>query len=84
MSASLPIMASCTCAMGEPGAERADVCHGVLIPQRPPQRFGFMQGYGVLAGLLHDIGMVDFSALGRRYASGINAAQAVLTRRWTT
>lgn len=42
-----------------------DNCHGVLIPQRDPQRFGFMQGYGVLVAYFHDIGMVDFSDFGR-------------------
>ena len=53
-----------------------DVCHGVLIPQRPPQRFAFMQGYGVLLAYFHDIGMVDFSAFGRAMHPEF-AAQAV-------
>ncbi len=53
-----------------------DVCHGVLIPPRPPRRFAFMQGYGVLLAYFHDIGMVDFSAFGRAMHPEF-AAQAV-------
>ncbi len=53
-----------------------EVCHGVLIPQRPPRRFAFMQGYGVLLAYFHDIGMIDFSAFGRAMHPEY-AAQAV-------
>ncbi len=42
-----------------------EVINGVLIPQRTPFRLAFMQGYGVMLAYLHDIGMVDFSSLGR-------------------
>lgn len=42
-----------------------EVINGVLIPRRTPFRLAFMQGYGVMLAYLHDIGMVDFSSLGR-------------------
>jgi hypothetical protein len=51
-------------------------CHGVLIPQRNPQRFALMQGYGVLLAYFHDIGMIDFSSFGRSMHPEY-AAQAV-------
>lgn len=52
---------------------------GVLIPAREPQRIdGFMRGYGVILAYLHDIGMVDLSAFGRRMHPEF-AAQAVFT-----
>ena len=50
--------------------------HGILIPRRSPQRFTFMQGYGVLLAYFHDIGMIDFSAFGRTMHPEF-AAQAV-------
>ena len=53
-----------------------EICHGVLIPHRNPQRFVFMQGYVVLLAYFHDIGMLDFSRFGR-YMHPEFAAQAV-------
>ena len=50
--------------------------HGILVPRRSPQRFTFMQGYGVLLAYFHDIGMIDFSAFGRTMHPEF-AAQAV-------
>jgi hypothetical protein len=56
-----------------------DDIHGLLIPTRPPERFDpFMKGYGVTLAYLHDIGMVDFSPLGRSMHPEY-AAQAVFT-----
>lgn len=56
-----------------------DDIHGMLIPTRPPARFDpFMKGYGVTLAYLHDIGMVDFSPLGR-FMHPEYAAQAVFT-----
>src|SRR5215213_4878124 len=53
--------------------------HGMLIPTRRPERFDpFMKGYGVTIAYLHDIGMVDFSPLGRSMHPEY-AAQAVFT-----
>lgn len=42
-----------------------DTIHGVLIPRRSEQRLNFMREYGALLAWLHDIGMSDFSAMGR-------------------
>ncbi len=42
-----------------------DAAHGRLIPGRSAGRFAWMQAYGVLVALLHDIGMVDPSPMGR-------------------
>ncbi len=50
--------------------------HGILIPQRPPLRFARLCGYGVLIAYFHDIGMVDFSTVGRTMHPEF-AAQAV-------
>jgi hypothetical protein len=56
-----------------------DDIHGLLIPARPPERFEpFMKGYGVALAYLHDIGMVDFSAIGRSMHPEY-AAQAVFS-----
>jgi hypothetical protein len=56
-----------------------DAIHGLLIPTRPPERLDpFMKGYGVALAYLHDIGMVDFSPLGR-FMHPEYAAQAVFT-----
>ena len=54
-----------------------DVVRGVLVPQRSPARFYFMQAYGVLAAYVHDIGMFDFSPFGRAMHPEF-AAQAVM------
>ena len=40
--------------------------HGVLIPERSPERLEQMQALGVLLAYWHDVGMVDFSSLGRK------------------
>ncbi|MBK9051659.1 MAG: hypothetical protein IPL78_12285 [Chloroflexi bacterium] len=40
--------------------------HGVLIPIRTPERLARMQALGVLLAYWHDVGMVDFSAFGRK------------------
>lgn len=50
--------------------------HGILIPHRPPPRFARLCGYGVLIAYFHDIGMVDFSTVGRTMHPEF-AAQAV-------
>jgi hypothetical protein len=56
-----------------------DDIHGMLIPTRPPERLDpFMKGYGVVLAYLHDIGMVDFSPLGRSMHPEY-AAQAVFS-----
>jgi len=56
-----------------------DDIHGILIPTRSPERLDpFMKGYGVALAYLHDIGMVDFSPLGR-FMHPEYAAQAVFT-----
>jgi len=39
---------------------------GVLLAARPPARRTFLATYGVALAYLHDIGMVDMSAVGRR------------------
>jgi hypothetical protein len=54
-----------------------DVAHGVLVPSRSYERFHFMKAYGVLLAYLHDIGMFDFSQVGRAMHPEY-AAQAVL------
>jgi hypothetical protein len=38
-----------------------DIAHGLFLPDRVQ----FMRGYGVLLAYLHDLGMSDFSHLGR-------------------
>lgn len=43
-----------------------DAIHGRLIPERSPDRLGWMKAYGVLLALVHDIGMIDDSPEGRR------------------
>ncbi len=40
--------------------------HGVLIPERSTERWQWMQAIGVLLAYWHDVGMVDFSAFGRK------------------
>ena len=42
-----------------------DTVHGLLIPAREPGRLSSMKGYGVILAYLHDLGMSDFSPLGR-------------------
>jgi hypothetical protein len=43
-----------------------DSINGVLIPAREPDRLNnFMKSYGLAVAYLHDIGMIDFSAIGR-------------------
>lgn len=54
-----------------------DAVHGVLIPRRDPQRFSWMHAFGALAGLIHDIGMVDLSKFGR-FMHPERATQTVL------
>lgn len=56
--------------------------NGLLIPPRDPNRLAFMQGYGVLLALLHDLGMADFSAAGRAVHAQA-AAQAVFRPAFT-
>ena len=59
-----------------------DTIHGLLIPKRSPERLDpFMKGYGVALAYLHDIGMVDFSPIGRSMHPEY-AAQAVFTARF--
>jgi hypothetical protein len=59
-----------------------DTIHGMLIPKRPPERLDpFMKGYGVALAYLHDIGMVDFSPIGRSMHPEY-AAQTVFTVRF--
>jgi hypothetical protein len=43
-----------------------DTINGVLLPRRPPARQRFVQAIGVAMAYLHDIGMVDMTAPGRR------------------
>jgi hypothetical protein len=43
-----------------------DTIDGVLLPARPPARLRFVGALGVAAAYLHDIGMVDMTATGRR------------------
>ncbi len=43
-----------------------DTIDGVLIPGRPADRRQFLETLGVAAAYLHDIGMVDMTAMGRR------------------
>lgn len=43
-----------------------DTIDGVLLPGRPADRHRFVQALGVATAYLHDIGMVDMSAVGRR------------------
>lgn len=43
-----------------------DSINGVLIPARDPDRLNnLMKSYGLAVAYLHDIGMIDFSAIGR-------------------
>lgn len=56
-----------------------DTISGVLVPLRPAQRLEtVMKGYGALVAALHDIGMADFSAFGRKMHPEF-AAQAVFS-----
>lgn len=60
-------------------ASLIDDIHGLLIPKRSPERLDpFMKGYGVTLAYLHDIGMIDFSAIGRAMHPEY-AAQAVFS-----
>ncbi len=43
-----------------------DTIDGVLLPARPAMRRRFVRTIGVAAAYLHDIGMVDMTAAGRR------------------
>jgi hypothetical protein len=43
-----------------------DTVHGVLIPLRSQERAAWMRGFAVILACLHDIGMRDFSAFGRK------------------
>lgn len=43
-----------------------DTINGVLLPLRAAQRHRFVQALGVATAYLHDIGMVDMTAPGRR------------------
>jgi hypothetical protein len=54
-----------------------DSVHGVLIPRRDPERFAWMQAYGVIVSFVHDIGMVDLSAFGR-FMHAERATQTIL------
>jgi hypothetical protein len=54
----------------------AETANGLLLPERPPERLAFMVAYGLLATYLHDIGMHDLTAAGRRLHP-IYAAHAV-------
>lgn len=54
-----------------------DAVHGRLIPSRDAARLQWMKAYGVLVALLHDIGMVDPSPMGRAMHPEY-AVQAVL------
>ncbi len=42
-----------------------DAAHGVLMPERTPQRFRWMQGLGVALAYVHDIGMAETGIRGR-------------------
>lgn len=54
----------------------AETANGLLLPLRPPERLAFVVAYGLLATYLHDIGMHDLTAAGRRLHP-IYAAHAV-------
>ena len=54
-----------------------EVAPGRLIPARAPERFAWMQAYGVLTAYVHDIGMIDLSPVGRAMHPEF-ATQAVL------
>jgi hypothetical protein len=56
--------------------ELAETANGLLISRRPPERLEFLVAYGLLATYLHDIGMLDLTAAGRRLHP-IYAAHAV-------
>ena len=43
-----------------------DTIDGVLLPARPPARRRFLETLGVATAYLHDVGMVDMTAAGRR------------------
>ncbi len=43
-----------------------DRINGVLIPERERGRLEFMKGFGILTAYMHDIGMINFSYLGRK------------------
>ena len=53
-----------------------DNSHGVHIAPRSNYRLNFMKGYGVIVAYLHDIGMVNFTPIGRATHSQF-AAQEV-------
>jgi hypothetical protein len=55
-----------------------DDVNGVLIPGREGERFEFLRGFGVAEAYLHDIGMVDFSSVGREMHAEF-ATQAVFS-----
>ncbi len=55
-----------------------DAIHGVLIHTRSLGRFSFMQGAGVMLAYMHDVGMRNFSAIGRAMHPEF-AAQEVFT-----
>src|SRR4051794_7497922 len=53
-----------------------DTINGVLVPRRPPDRHRFMQALGVALAYIHDIGMVDMTAAGRRVHAVFAAQEA--------
>lgn len=60
-----------------------DAVHGVLIPKRDNVRIEFMKGYGVMLAYCHDMGMKNFSSLGRTMHPEY-AAQEVFGRPWNS
>lgn len=54
-----------------------DTINGVLLPRRPPPRQHFVQALGVGLAYLHDIGMVDMTAAGRRVHALFAAHEAL-------
>ena len=44
----------------------AATANGLLVARRPPERQAFLAAYGLLLTYLHDVGMVDQTAVGRR------------------
>ncbi|NNF63970.1 MAG: cyclic nucleotide-binding domain-containing protein [Acidimicrobiia bacterium] len=54
-----------------------EAVHGVLIPERTTERFGWMKAFGAVVGLIHDVGMVDLSQFGR-FMHPERATQTVL------
>lgn len=53
-----------------------DSHNGLLFEHRPPDRLRFMQAYGVLLALMHDVGMVNDTPAGRKLHAQF-AAQAL-------